>query len=47
FQMTNGSIGQAANDGFLIDVDQTGIVALRQQERNVPMQFWNMDARLG
>jgi hypothetical protein len=33
FQMTNSVIGNGVDDGFLIDVDHAGVVALRQQEQ--------------
>ncbi|MFM2156853.1 MAG: hypothetical protein RL516_1602 [Bacteroidota bacterium] len=46
FQMTNFNIGNAATDGFLVDVDGNGLLRLNQQER-APMQFWEMDATLG
>lgn len=45
FQMTNAGTGNNTNDGFLIDVDPSGLLTLRQQEVQ-PMQFWGMDARL-
>jgi|JI10StandDraft_1071094.scaffolds.fasta_scaffold12714_7 hypothetical protein len=45
FQMTNAGTGNNTNDGFLIDVDPSGLLTLRQQELQ-PMQFWGMDARL-
>ncbi|MBK7964034.1 MAG: tail fiber domain-containing protein [Bacteroidetes bacterium] len=46
FQMTNSSIGNATTDGFLVDVDGSGLLRLNQQER-APMQFWGTDATLG
>ncbi len=46
FQMTNSIIGNTATDGFLVDVDAAGTIALRQQERS-SMQFWAMDDNLG
>ncbi len=45
FQMTNAAIGNAATNGFLIDVDGSGLLRLNQQER-APMQFWGIDATL-
>ncbi|MBK7964031.1 MAG: hypothetical protein IPK10_01050 [Bacteroidetes bacterium] len=41
FQMTNAAIGNANSDGFLVDVNGSGLLRLNQQER-APMQFWGM-----